>query len=93
MQFGLKTRIIKLGADFGGTQAVETIKPITYTICDLQPDDIVVATYSTQGMLDLGLTLSRKDRSGAKQDNARQNYTVNLRVEARNAMRRARRSE
>ncbi|MHB0938834.1 MAG: PilW family protein [Armatimonadota bacterium] len=68
-------------------------KPYRYTICDLQPTDTVVATYSTQGMLDLGLTLSRKDRSGAKQQNARQNYTVNLRVEARNAMRRARRSE
>jgi len=65
----------------------------SYTICDLQPTDTVVATYSTQGMIDLALTLSRRDRSGAKLDTARQNFTVNLRVEARNAMRRARRSE
>ena len=66
-------------------------RPYRYTICDLQPTDTVVATYSTQGMLDLGMTLSRRDRSGQKLESGRQNYTMNLRVEAKNAMRRARR--
>jgi len=61
----------------------------SYTICDLQPTDTVVATYSTLGMLDIGLTLSREDR-GAGRKNSRQDFAVNLRVEARNAMRRAR---
>ena len=65
----------------------------SYTICDLQPSDTVVATYSTLGMLDVGLTMSRKDRSGARLEDSRQNFAVNLRVEARNAMRRARRGQ
>lgn len=80
---------------FGGAALMSPVNNFSaaYTICDLQPSDTVVATYSTQGMIDLGLTLSRRDRSGAKQDNARQNYTVNLRVEAHNAMRRARGSK
>jgi len=61
----------------------------SYTICDLQPSDTVVATYSTLGMLDIGLTLSRED-SGAGRKKSRQDFAVNLHVEARNAMRRAR---
>ncbi|MHB9109743.1 MAG: PilW family protein [Armatimonadota bacterium] len=90
--WGKLSRLVVFGDSTLSTAPPPTITA-SYTICDLQPTDTVVATYSTQGMLDLGLTLSRKDRSGAKQQNARQNYTVNLRVEARNAMRRARRSE
>jgi len=77
---------------FGESLPASPTITASYTICDLQPKDTVVATYSTLGMLDVGLTLSRQDRAGQRQ-NSRQDFTVNLRVEARNAMRRARRSE
>ncbi|MHB9131378.1 MAG: type II secretion system protein [Armatimonadota bacterium] len=66
------------------------ISPITYTICDLQPTDVVVATYSTKAVLDIALTVSRKDRAGRSPKESRQDYPVNLRVEARNAIKRAR---
>jgi type II secretory pathway pseudopilin PulG len=89
-QFGLKTRAIVFGSDFTGSALSETVNRTSYTICDLQPTDTVVATYSTLGMLDIGLTLSRQDRSGGRRQHSRQDYTMNLRVEARNAMRRAR---
>jgi hypothetical protein len=62
-----------------------------YTISDVQATDSLVATYSTQAVLDLVLTVSRRDRAGRTPQETRQDATVKLRVEARNAIKRARR--
>lgn len=85
--WGQLSREIILGSPPGTL----TINNAVYTMCDLQPTDTVIATYCTRGMLDVGFTLSRKDHSGATAESSRQDYAVNLRIEARNAMHRARR--
>jgi len=76
---------------------VTTINPITYTICDLQPGDTtdkpgdtIVATYSTRGVLDLSMTVSRKDGSASKAEWSRIDYNNNKRINVRNAVTRAR---
>lgn len=60
-----------------------------YTISDLQPDDVVVASYSTKAVIDLALMLSRQDRAGQLAF-SRQDFTVNRRVTADNALKHAR---
>jgi len=60
-----------------------------YTICDLTPTDTVVASYSTLGVLDVGLTISRQDRAGGNPAQSRQDATFNSHIEVRNALRRA----
>ena len=61
-----------------------------YTICDLQPDDMVVASYCTNGVLDISLTVSRQDRAGGTVADSRQDGSFNARIEVRNALQRAR---
>ncbi len=60
-----------------------------YTVSDLQPDDVVVATYSTKAVIDLALTVSRQDRAG-QLSFSRQDFSVNRRITADNALKRAR---
>lgn len=61
-----------------------------YTICDLQPTDTVVVTYATKAVLDLALTVSRKDYAARTPESSRQDFSVNKTIEARNAVKRAR---
>lgn len=84
-------RQIAFGEDLPGNWTVTPAHAhqALYTISDLQPDDVVVATYSTKAILDLVLTVSRQDRAG-KGEFSRQDYPINLRIEARNAIKRAR---
>jgi prepilin-type N-terminal cleavage/methylation domain-containing protein len=84
-------------------QAVPAALPVSlYTLCDLQasdtgnPDnkgDTVVATYSTKAVLDVTMAVSRKDYAATSPAKSRQDYSQNLRIEARNAMKRARGDE
>ena len=66
---------------------------VTYTICDLQPKDTVVATYSSKAMLDLALTVSRKDYAARTPETSRQDFNVTRSIEAKNAAKRARRDD
>ncbi len=71
--------------DYGGQSAKRL-----YTVSDLQPTDTVVATYSTRAVLDVVLTVSKRDAAGGTPEQSRQDYTIKTRVEARNAVKRAR---
>ena len=84
-------RYVVFGSDMSSVPTGSTIatNPLNYTICDLQPTDTVVATYSTLGVLDVGFTLSRQDRSGGDPAQSRQDATFNSHIEVRNALRRA----
>ncbi|HEX2950146.1 MAG TPA: type II secretion system protein [Armatimonadota bacterium] len=88
----MKTRAVIFGKDPCTTPAVDTLVTASYTICDLQPDDVVVGTYSTKGVLDIALTMSRQDSAGSTPAQRRQDYTAKLRFVARNAMQQARSS-
>lgn len=61
----------------------------SYTICDLQPSDTVVATYSTKAVMNIGLTLSHQDRAGGTRAQSRRDYAVNLHIKVRNMLKRA----
>lgn len=67
-----------------------TEQRLSYSICDLQPDDTVVATYSTKAVLDITLVVSRQDSAGRTPAQRRQDFTTKTRIEARNAQQRAR---
>jgi len=69
--------------------AIANAPQAIYTITDLQPDDVVVATYSTKAVIDLELTLSRQDRAG-RLAYSRQDFVVNRRITAENALKHAR---
>ncbi|HEY3377852.1 MAG TPA: prepilin-type N-terminal cleavage/methylation domain-containing protein [Armatimonadota bacterium] len=64
--------------------------PVRYTICDLLPTDLVVGTYSTKAVLDVSLTLSRRDSAGRSPMLTRQDYSANFHIVAQNAMKHAR---
>ena len=66
--------------------------PITYLVCDLQPTDKVIMTYSTRAALDIEVTLAREDRVGRSPEERRQDYHAKRRVVAQNAIHTARRS-
>jgi type II secretory pathway pseudopilin PulG len=87
------SREIAFGRDMSGTWTVDyggQASKCLYTIADLQPGDTVVATYSTRAVLDLVLTVSKRDNAGGTPAQSRQDYTIKTRVEARNAVKRAR---
>jgi prepilin-type N-terminal cleavage/methylation domain-containing protein len=60
-----------------------------YYICDLQPGDVATASYSTKGQIDVTMTLARQDTAARSPEQSRQDYSVALRLEAKNAVRRA----
>jgi prepilin-type N-terminal cleavage/methylation domain-containing protein len=62
----------------------------TYTICDLQPTDTVVVTYSTKAVLELSMSVSRKDNAARTPETSRQDFGVNMSIQASNAVKRAR---
>jgi len=89
---GVVSRQIALGDDLDGTWTVDyqgQVRPVLYTLCDLQPTDTVVASYATRAVLDLIISVSRRDAAGGSPEASRQDYTTKLRVEARNAIKRA----
>ncbi|MEI6520481.1 MAG: prepilin-type N-terminal cleavage/methylation domain-containing protein [bacterium] len=69
-------------------KAGKAIQPLYY-ICDLQPDDVATASYSTKGQIDVTLTLARQDTAARSPEQSRQDYSVAIRLEAKNAVRRA----
>jgi prepilin-type N-terminal cleavage/methylation domain-containing protein len=85
---------------FGGTSsspalpntANVTIISASYTVCDIQPTDTVIASYSTKGVFDVALTVSRKDSVGFNTAIRHVDYPVKLRIDARNAVQHARNS-
>lgn len=60
--------------------------PLTYLVCDLQPTDRVVVTYSTRAALDIELTLSREDPVGRTPEERRQDFNARRRLTAENAI-------
>lgn len=86
------TREIALGAPLAGPWTVTdaNARACRYTICDLQPTDVVVASYTTRAVLDVALTVSRQDHATKDPAKSRQDYPMSMRIEARNAMKRAR---
>ncbi len=100
-KYGKNSRSIVFGKKRDGTMlsgnveiwypelnAGDSIQPLYY-ICDLQPDDVVTASYSTKGQVDLMLTLARQDTAARSPEQSRQDYAVSIRLEAKNAVRRA----
>ena len=67
--------------------------PLSYRICDLQPTDVVVANYSTNGVLDIAMTISRQDVVGHTPAQQRQDYTARAHIVAMNAIKHARSSQ
>jgi len=90
-QTRLAWRHLAFGEPLSGTWTIAAghEREATYTISDLQPDDVVVATYSTKAVLNVALTVSRQDRAGKLQF-SRQDYPINMQLEASNALKRAR---
>jgi len=76
----------------GSWSIVNTQGYLQYTISDLQTSDNVVASYSTKGVLDILLTVSRQDNTGGSARQRRQDYTAKFRVTAENAIIQARSS-
>lgn len=66
--------------------------PWTYLVCDLQPTDRVVVTYSTRAALDMELTLSREDPVGRTPEERRQDFNARRRITAENAVNTIRRN-
>lgn len=85
-----ESRAIAFGADMP-TGAVDIAAD--YTVCDLQPTDVVVGTYSTKGVLDVAVTVSRRDSAGRTPVQRRQDFSANVRIVARNAVKHARSSQ
>lgn len=88
------SRIIAFGEPLAGDWSVVTASGaaarLRYSICDLQPTDLVVGTYSTKGILDVALTVERQDTSGSNPQRQRQEYSTTARVTVRNAVQHAR---
>jgi hypothetical protein len=88
------TRKLAFGSrmPLGGTVDVQTPADLRIWMADIQTDDVVVATYATRSVLDISLTMARQNRA-AMAGGVRQDYTSTIRVEARNATKRARGSQ
>ncbi|MHB9025626.1 MAG: pilus assembly FimT family protein [Armatimonadota bacterium] len=87
----VKSRVIAFG--IGMTDTTDPLPldaPMVYTICDLQPTDTVVATYSTKALLNIALIVSRQDSATRDPVRSRQDYHTNVQLEAHNAAKRAR---
>jgi hypothetical protein len=69
-------------------KAGDSVQPLYY-ICDEQPDDVATASYSTKGQIDVTMTLARQDTAARSPEQSRQDYSVAMRLEAKNAVRRA----
>ncbi|HOF88955.1 MAG TPA: type II secretion system protein [Armatimonadota bacterium] len=90
------SRQLAFGEDMDGSWAVvygTSARPSLYTLCDLQPTDTVVVTYSSKAVLDLALTVSRKDYAARTPETSRQDFSVTRGIEAKNAAKRARRDD
>lgn len=86
-----ESRAVAFGSDMPtGTVAITAAD---YTVCDLQPTDVVVGTYSTKGVLDVAVTVSRRDSAGRTPAQRRQDFSANVRIVARNAVKHARSSQ
>lgn len=94
--FDARSRVIKFSSAKISTPGTWTVVNaagrLQYTIADLQPTDVVVAAYSTKGVLDVLLTVSRQDSTGGSARRQRQDYTARFRVSADNALIKARSS-
>jgi type II secretory pathway pseudopilin PulG len=87
--WGLCSRLLLFGENPTSASITSTVFP-TFDICDLQPGDVVVATYTTKAVLDIALTVSRRDGAAKEPEQSRQDATTVMRVEARNALKRMR---